>query len=183
VRLLHRRTRPRAKTFRPAERYLVPAAAEARRRGHRYIGTEHILATLVQDPTSRAAQILTELGATPNAIDQALRCWLESGTPLIDPDALAALGIDLDTVRSELDRAFGPGALERTRVGCLGICPRAKMALAYAVDHAAGQTVIDDYILLGMLSVPDCVAARVLGALGITHDKAESHLADAPDNG
>src|SRR5207237_806508 len=99
VRLIHRRARPRAKTFRPAERYLLLAAEEARRRGHRYIGTEHILATLIHDPNGHAAEILTELGATPTAIDQALECWLGYGSPLIDSDALAALGIDLDNVR------------------------------------------------------------------------------------
>ena len=181
MRLIHRRARPRAKTFRPAERYLLPAAAEARRRGHRYIGTEHILATLIQDPSSCAARILTELGATPTAIDQALQCWLEGGTPLIDPAALAALGIDLDNVRRELDQAFGPGALERTRIACLGICLRAKMALAYAVDRAGEQFVTDEHILLGILSVADCVAARVLAGLGITSHQAERQLADERD--
>jgi ATP-dependent Clp protease ATP-binding subunit ClpA len=183
VRLVHRRARPRAKTLRPAERHLLLAAEDARRRGHRYVGTEHILATLIHDRTGRAGQILTQLGATPAAIDQALQCWLENGTPLIDPDALAALGIDLDNVRHQLDQAFGPRALERTRAGCLGVCPRAKVALAYAVDHAHGQAVSDEHILLGMLSVPDCVAARVLAGLGVTRDQAERHLADAHEDG
>jgi ATP-dependent Clp protease ATP-binding subunit ClpA len=90
-----------------------------------------------------------------------LACWLAASQPKIDPEALAALGIDLETVRERLEETFGPGALERTPA-CLGICPRLKMALAYAVDHADEDPVTDQHILLGMLSVPDCVAARVL---------------------
>jgi hypothetical protein len=85
--------------------------------------------------------------------------WLGTSRPKIDPEALAALGIDLETVRERLEQTFGPGALQRTPA-CLGICPRLKMALAYAVDHADGHAVTDEHILLGILNVPDCVAAR-----------------------
>ena len=41
------------------------------------------------------------------------------------------------------------------------------MALAYAVDHADGDPVTDRHILLGMLSVPDSVAARILTELDV----------------
>jgi hypothetical protein len=92
--------------------------------------------------------------------------WLATSKPKIDPEALAALGIDLETVRERLEETFGPGALERTPA-CLGICPRLKMALAYAVDHADGDPVTDQHILLGMLSVPDSVAARILTELDV----------------
>jgi hypothetical protein len=92
----------------------------------------------------------------------------------IDPQALAELGIDFDTVRDRLEQTFGPGSLERTRSGCLGICPRLKMALAYALDHAAGRPLGDEHVLLGMLSVPDSVAAGVLGELGVALPAAEA---------
>ena len=42
-----------------------------------------------------------------------------------------------------------------------------KMALAYAVDHADGDPVTNQHILLGMLSVPDSVAARILTELDV----------------
>ena len=40
------------------------AATEARQLGHNYVGTEHLLLALFGDSESRAASILTELGAT-----------------------------------------------------------------------------------------------------------------------
>src|SRR6266536_2406145 len=168
MRLLRRPPRPRAKTFRPAERYLAAAADDARRLGHRYIGTEHLLLGLIRHRDGSATRILQQLGVTPDEVEEALRCWLGEGAPRIDPDALATLGIDFHAVRERLEEAFGEGALERTRAGCLGVCPRAKMALAFAVDNAEGRPVGDEQVLLGMLSVRDSVAARVLADLGIS---------------
>jgi len=177
MRVLHRARQPRAKTFRPAEHYLVAAATDARRLGDRYIGTEHLLLGIIRHRTGAATRILEQLGVTAEAVDQSLRCWLGVGPPTIDSRALASLGIDLDSVRDRLEQTFGPGALERTRAACLGVCPRAKMALAFAVDHADGQTVDDHHLLLGMLDVPDCVAARVLTQLGVTREAVETHIA------
>jgi hypothetical protein len=36
---------------------------------------------------------------------------------VLDAEALATIGIDLDEVRRRVEEAFGPGALERTRAG------------------------------------------------------------------
>jgi len=36
---------------------------------------------------------------------------------VLDAEALASIGIDLDEVRRRVEEAFGPGALERTRAG------------------------------------------------------------------
>jgi len=36
---------------------------------------------------------------------------------VLDADALASIGIDLDEVRRRVEEAFGPGALERTQAG------------------------------------------------------------------
>jgi len=171
MRLLHRRRPgPRATTARPAaEPYLAAGAAEARRLGHNYVGTEHVLLVLIRNPDGAATAVLRQLGASADAVDGALASWLGiSMRPKIDPDALAALGIDFEAVRVRLEETFGPGALEQTRAGCLGICPRLKMALAYALDYADRKPLTDEHILLGMLSVPDSVAARVLATLGVS---------------
>jgi hypothetical protein len=48
-----------------------------------------------------------------------------------------------------------------------------KRALAHALDQAAGEELDDRHVLLGLLSVDDSVAARVLGHLGITHAAVE----------
>src|SRR6266536_1234529 len=176
MRLPLRSARPRAKTIRPAEAYLSAGAEEARRLNHNYIGTEHILRVLARQPDSAATRLLAQLGVTAAAVERGLACWLEDTSPAarIDPQALATVGIDFDSVRERLEQTFGPGALERTRSGCLGICPRLKLALAYALDHAAEQPFGDEHVLLGMLSVPDSVAARVLSDLGVTLKSART---------
>jgi len=46
------------------------------------------------------------------------------------------------------------------------------MALAYALDRADGRPLADEHILLGMLSVPDSVAARVLAELDVSLEAA-----------
>ena len=179
MRLVQRgRRAPRAKTIRPAERYLLAGAEEARQLGHNYIGTEHILSVLARDPDSGATRLLAQLGVSNDQVERALACWLPATSPAakIDPDALAALGVDFDTVRERLEQTFGRGALERTHSGCLGICPRLKLALAYALDHAADAPLGDEHVLLGMLSVPDSVAARILADLGVKFDDARARL-------
>jgi ATP-dependent Clp protease ATP-binding subunit ClpA len=176
MRLLRRRAGPRARTARPAaEPYLAAGAELARQLGHNYVGTAHVLSVLVRDQEGAARRLLAKLGTSADAVDAALACWLVGGTPAarIDSQALAELGIDLDTVRERLDQTFGPGALERTRSGCLGICPRLKMALAYALDHSRGQPLADEHVLLGMLNVPDSVGARVLRGLGVSLQATE----------
>ena len=167
MRLLPRRPPgPRAKTARPAEPYLAAGAEQARRLGHSYVGTEHVLLALIRNRDGSATAVLRELGVSSDTVEVRLARWLGTSKPKIDPEALAALGIDLETVRERLEQTFGPGALERTPA-CLGICPRLKMALAYAVDHADGDRVTDEHILHGMLSVPDSVAARILTELDV----------------
>lgn len=78
-------------------------------------------------------------------------------------------------MRERLEETFGHGALEQqTRDGMLEptssgiqcIAPRLKQALAHAVDRAGDQPVHDEHALLGMLGVPDSLAARALGELG-----------------
>jgi len=182
VRLLQRRRRwPRANSIRPAERYLTASADLARRLGHNHIGTEHVLRVLVQDRDGGAARLFLRLGLRAGAVEEALACWLPESTAAarIDPQALASLGIDFDAVRERLERTFGPGALERTRSGCLSICPRLKLALAYALEHAEGEPLRDEHVLLGILDVPESVGARVLSELGVSSDAIRTAAADA----
>jgi ATP-dependent Clp protease ATP-binding subunit ClpA len=181
MRLLHRRRPgPRTKTARPAaEPYLAAGAAEARRRGDNYVGTEHVLLVLLRNPDGGATAVLRQLGVAADAVEKTLACWLGTSKPRIDPEALAALGIDFETVRERLEEAFGAGALQQTRAGCLSICPRLKMALAYALDHADGKPLADEHILLGMLSVPDSVAGRVLAKLGVSLTAAQATVASS----
>lgn len=177
--LLRRRTgRPRARSIRPAERYLIAGADVARRLGHTCVGTEHVLGALVHDREGGAARLLVRLGVQPVGVERALARRLPGSCPpaRIDPQALASLGIDLEAVRERVEHVFGPGALEATGSGCLGISPRLKLALAHALDHAAGTALSDAHVLLGMLSVPDSAAARVLADLGVTREAGRALL-------
>jgi ATP-dependent Clp protease ATP-binding subunit ClpA len=174
VKLLRRTRRPSSRGIGPAHAYLAAGAAETRRLGHAFIGTEHVLALLIRDPDGEVARLLDGLGVRTEAVDEALACWLRPSRQAakIDPEALAHMGIDLDAVRECLERTFGPGALERSPSSCLGISPRLKLALASALDHAAGRPLGDVHVLLGMLSVPDAVAAHVLRGFGVTLEAA-----------
>jgi hypothetical protein len=135
MRLLRRPSRPRLRGTRPAERYLAAGADEARRLGHSYVGTEHVLLALTRDPEGGATKVLSRLGVTHGDIKRSAvltALW----APRIDPEALATLGIDLETVRERVEETFGHGALERTGAGTLEptsfgikcIAPRLKQA-------------------------------------------------------
>ena len=180
MRLLTRkqRARPRAKTIRPAERYLTAGAEEARRLGSSFVGTEHVLLSLVHDRAGGGAALLGRLGADPPSVESALAPWLgpSSERAKIDPEALASLGIDFDAVRARIEGTFGTGALEHASASCLGIAPLLKLALAHALDHAGDVPLRDEHVLLGVLSVPDSVGARALANLGISADDVRAVL-------
>ena len=181
MRLLRRPARPGRKSIMAAERYLAAGTEEARRLGHGYLGTEHVLLALTRDPEGGAARVLRRLGVghadvTGSAVLSAV--W----APRIDPDALATLGIDLDAVRERLEETFGQGALEQTRAGMLEptsagiqcVMQRLKLALARALDYAGDEPLRDEHVLLGLLSVPDSLAARALAELGVSLQAAEA---------
>jgi ATP-dependent Clp protease ATP-binding subunit ClpA len=183
MRLLRKRALPRRRGPRPAERYVAAGIEEARRLGHSYVGTEHVLLALTRDPESDVARVLGQFGVAHEHINSAFlaRIWASG----LDADALAALGIDLDTVRERLEATHGRGALEKARLGMLDspnlgiqcIAPRLKQALEHAVDRAGEQPVRDADVLLGMLNAPDSVAARALAELGVSLEAVEGIVA------
>jgi ATP-dependent Clp protease ATP-binding subunit ClpA len=139
-------------------------------------GTEHILLALTRDPESGASRILRQLDVSHGDIAES-PCLVGTPTRRIDAEALASLGIDLESVRERLEETFGSGTLEQTRAGGLAIMPRLKTALAYAVDYAAEGPVQDEHVLRGLLSVPDSLAAHILSELGVTLKKVEAIVA------
>jgi ATP-dependent Clp protease ATP-binding subunit ClpA len=144
------------------------AETEARALGHSYIGTEHLLLALLSCRTGSATVALERLGVISDEIrDRLLSKLARPAAAGIDAEALATLGIDLQRVREHVDGTFGPGALERTRSGCMRIAPRAKLVLAYAVDEANGQPVTDSHVLIGLLRSRDSLAARVLAEFDV----------------
>lgn len=103
-----------------ARQVIVQAQHSARRLGHNYIGPEHLLlaAAALDEP---ASAVLREQGVTPERIEAQMASIIGPGhsTQAIDPlhdldrDALAAIGIDLDVVRTRIEAAFGPDAFDR----------------------------------------------------------------------
>jgi hypothetical protein len=98
---------------------VVDAQKHARRLGHNYIGGEHLLLSAVSQ-SSRASAILAAHGLTPEYVEAEITRRVGpgagAGTDLfggLDWDALAAIGIDLDTVRARIEASFGPQALAR----------------------------------------------------------------------
>jgi Clp amino terminal domain, pathogenicity island component len=100
---------------------VVDAQKHARRLGHNYIGGEHILLSAVSQ-SSRASAILAAHGLTPEYVETEITRRVGSGAGAgagadlfgsLDRDALAAIGIDLDTVRARIEASFGPQALAR----------------------------------------------------------------------
>jgi ATP-dependent Clp protease ATP-binding subunit ClpA len=102
-----------------ARHIVVQAQHNARRLGHDYIGTEHLLLA-VAAASEPASAVLRERGVTPERIEAEMlrvggRGYPAPADPLggLDREALAAIGIDLDVVRARLEAAFGPDALTR----------------------------------------------------------------------
>ena len=109
--------------------------AEARRLGHAFVGTEHILLALVQS-SGLAVRVLNAAGVTVEKVQEEIPRAI-GRAPLVDDEAaLRMIGIDLDAVRDQIDARFGPGALERAggrsrfgRVGSPRFTPRSKKVL------------------------------------------------------
>jgi hypothetical protein len=85
------------------------------RLGHRYFGGEHLLLALVSSGQPAGA-LLRAHGVTPQRVEEEIvrQAGRGPGAGLfggLDRDALAAIGIDLDTVRASIEPSFAAGAL------------------------------------------------------------------------
>ena len=163
---------------RPAEPFLLAGARQSQGFGHEYVGTEHVLLAIAEEPGTRAARALARLGLTGDVVrgdvERIVGTSLDPTPPAIDPDALATLGIDLDEVRRRVEEAFGPGALETARCRC--IAPRLKQALERAVAEAGEQPLGAEHVLVSLAAVEDSVAARILDAHGVSAAKLRDAL-------
>lgn len=151
------------------------AQEEARRRHHRFVGTEHLLLALLNEGHGPAAQALLAQGVTGSDIDQ--RISLLTGPPDngLDQEALATIGIDLDEVRRATEASFGPGALapkahREARKGHIPLSKRAKKVLELSLREslALGHRYIGSgHLLLGVIREGDGAATRILTGAGI----------------
>ena len=165
----------------PPIRYADRHFALARRSARRLTlpsAARNVLLAITSNTQSTATGALDRLGVTPNVIDEEIRRRPGSPPPTaIDPQALATLGIDLDTVRARIEHTFGEGALQDTRMGCMPVEPCLKQILHHAMTEAGDEPLSDDHVLLGMVAVENSFAAHLLRHLGIAEQDVRGALA------
>lgn len=171
------------------------AQAHARRLGHGAVGCEHLLLA-VSGVDGPAGAALRDRGAGPPAVEEAIVSVIGAGSGDKDEKAaLAALGIDLDEVRTAVEATFGAGALDtaagyrrrrirrrllRRRSPCgpptrsLPFTSRAKRCLELSLRESLRlkhRSIGAEHVALALTAHDDTVAWRALVHLGV--DPAE----------
>src|SRR5436853_1150796 len=131
-----------------AQQVLALARKEADRFNHNYVGTEHLLLGLIKLGQGVAVNVLQKMG------------------------------LDLETVRMEVEKQVGSGP-ETKMVGNVPYTPRVKKVLALAGKEAKALNhsyVGTEHILLGLLREGEGVAARVLKSLEIDIERTRNEI-------
>ncbi|MCP2338121.1 Clp protease N-terminal domain-containing protein [Actinomadura rupiterrae] len=158
-----------------ARKVVKDAQEEARSRGDRAIGTEHLLFALTRDD-GPAGEALRDSGLFRGAAGDAVAALPDPSG--LDGEALRLLGIDLDAVREAAEDAFGPGALDapsgsrrnRSPKGHIPFKPESKKALELSLRQALNLKhgyIGSGHILLGLLQDRRFRAARALSGAGM----------------
>ena len=130
-----------------ARRVVVLAQEEAKLLNHNYIGTEHILLGLIHEGEGVAAK------------------------------ALESLGIDLNSVREQVQEIIGQG--QQAPTGHIPFTPRAKKVLELSLREALqlGHSYIGtEHLLLGLIREGEGVAAQVLTKLGADTNRVRQQV-------
>jgi hypothetical protein len=131
-----------------AQQVLGLARKEADRLGHNFLGTEHLLLGLIK---------------------------LGQG---VSVNVLAKMGVNLETVRAEVEKQVGTGPGHKM-IGNIPFTPRTKKVLdlarreAKALNHTYIGT---EHILLGLLREGGGAAALVLRSLGLDLEKTRQEI-------
>ena len=131
-----------------AQQVLALARKEADRFNHNYVGTEHLLLGLIKLGQGVAVNVLQKLG------------------------------LDLETVRIEVEKQVGSGP-DTKMSGNIPYTPRVKKVLALAGKEAKALNhsyVGTEHILLGLLREGDGVAARVLKTLEVDIERTRNEV-------
>jgi ATP-dependent Clp protease ATP-binding subunit ClpC len=131
-----------------ARKVMQLANQEAQRFNHEYIDTEHVLLGLIKEGSGTAA------------------------------DYLRNLGVDLATVRNEVEKLVTAGP-EMVAMGKVPQTPRAKKVIEYAIEEARNlkhNYVGTEHFLLGLLREQEGVAAQVLMNLNLEPDAVREEV-------
>jgi ATP-dependent Clp protease ATP-binding subunit ClpA len=158
-----------------ARELVIGAQDEARRLSHHYIGTEHLLLSMLEPGRGRADGILRAAGLTKDTADAAVRRALgQGGLNESDAEALASIGIDLEAVLSKLnENSGGEGPTSRRVRRHIPFTPRAKKVLELSLREALRlkhKYIGTEHILLGLIREGEGLAAKVIVESGIALD-------------
>jgi ATP-dependent Clp protease ATP-binding subunit ClpA len=168
-----------------ARAVVVHAQEEARTLRAERIEPVHLLLALARDP-GRGGAVLQAAGADAGSV----RAAMARSGGVLDADALAAVGIDLDQVRDAAEAAFGPGALERVRrrgaAGHIPFADRSKRVLEESLRYVLRQkgrrrdrAIDSGAVLAGLLAVGDPLVTRVLQQLDTDAVRLVARLGEA----
>ncbi|WP_152363348.1 Clp protease N-terminal domain-containing protein [Microlunatus speluncae] len=159
--------------FSPAARdSVLQAQVVARELRQPMIGSEHVLLGVLWQDSGPAREALVAAGLDyPTARERLAQLVGDE----LDPQALASLGIDLDEIRSRVERTFGEGALDGPdrRPEPRGHIPFSKgakkaleLSLREAINLRSGG--IDaEHVLLGVLGDVGSLAHRLLESFAV----------------
>jgi ATP-dependent Clp protease ATP-binding subunit ClpC len=131
-----------------AQQVLALARKEADRFNHNFVGTEHLLLGLIKLGQGVAVNVLQKIG------------------------------LDLETVRMEVEKLVGTGP-DQKMLGSIPYTPRVKKVLSLAAKEAKGLNhtyVGTEHILLGLLREGDGVAARVLKNMDVDIEQTRQEI-------
>ena len=131
-----------------AQQVLALARKEADRLNHNFLGTEHLLLGLIKLGQGVAVNVLQKMG------------------------------LDLETVRLEVEKQVGTGP-DQKMIGNIPYTPRVKKVIALAQKEAKNLNhtyVGTEHLLLGLLREGDGVAAKVLRALDVDIEQARQEI-------
>jgi ATP-dependent Clp protease ATP-binding subunit ClpC len=131
-----------------AQQVLALARKEADRFNHNFVGTEHLLLGLIKLGQGVAVNVLQKMG------------------------------LDLETVRMEVEKQVGTGP-DQKLIGNIPYTPRVKKVLSLAAKEAKALNhtyVGTEHILLGLLREGDGVAARVLKNLDVDIEQTRQEI-------
>lgn len=131
-----------------AQQVLALGRKEADRFNHNFVGTEHLLLGLIKLGQGVAVNVLQKIG------------------------------LDLETVRMEVEKLVGTGP-DQKMVGNIPYTPRVKKVLSLAAKEAKALNhtyVGTEHILLGLLREGDGVAARVLKNMDVDIEQTRQEI-------
>ena len=159
---------------------VTAAQSVARSRGDSRITSAHLLLALADEPTSVASLALSSLGVD----GPALRTAMDSpARAALDGDALAAIGVDLDTVRAQVEGTFGAGALDRaapTGGRHLPLTPDAKKVIEQSLRVVVAERsrrIDTGHLLVAVSLVDDSAGRAMLTRAGVTAESARAAVA------